>query len=112
MISSNGLLQVVTTCATREEAVRIADVLVADRLAACVQIHAPIASVYRWQEQVEHAEEWLVAIKTTQEQFTAVSDAIRRNHSYSVPQIIALPIVDGSQDYVAWLREQLGGNDE
>ena len=107
MTAGDTLIQIVTTCAFSDEADQIADVLVAERLAACVQIHGPIASVYRWQGQVERSEEWLVTVKTTQEQFAAVSEAIRQRHSYQVPQIIALPIVDGSADYVDWLRQQV-----
>ena len=107
MTAGHTLIQIVTTCASRDEADQIADALVAERLAACVQIHGPIASVYRWQGQVERSEEWLVTVKTTQEQFAAVADAIRQRHSYQVPQIIALPIVDGSADYVNWLRQQV-----
>lgn len=101
------LLQVITTCATREEAERMGEALVAARLAGCVQIHSPITSIYRWQGQIERNEECLMVVKTVPQLFDAVAAAIRRQHSYQTPQIIGLPIVEGSDDYVAWLREQV-----
>jgi len=103
------LIQVVTTCANREEAERIAAALVNARLAACVHVHSPITSVYRWQGKVEQSEEWLVAAKTTRPLFDAIAAAIRQEHSYDVPQIVALSIVESSEDYATWLREQVGG---
>jgi len=103
------LLQVLTTCASRDEAQRLGEALVTARLAGCVQIHTPIESIYRWQGQIERSEEWLLVVKTVPEQFEAVAAAIRRQHSYQVPQIIGLPIVEGSDDYVAWLRAQVTG---
>ena len=101
------LLQVVTTCATQDEAQRIGEALVAARLAGCVQIHSPITSIYRWQGQVERSEEWLLVVKTLPQRFDAVAAAIRQQHSYQTPQIIGIPVVEGTEDYVAWLREQV-----
>jgi periplasmic divalent cation tolerance protein len=101
------LLQVVTTCATREEAERVGEALVAARLAACVQIHSPITSIYRWQGQIERSEECLLVAKTLPQKFNDVAAAIRQQHSYQTPQIIGLPVVEGTEDYVAWLREQV-----
>lgn len=101
------LLQVTTTCGTRDEAQRIGEALVAARLAGCVQIHGPLTSIYRWQGQIERSEEWLLAIKTVPPRFDAVAAAIRRQHSYDTPQIIGLPIAEGTEDYVTWLREQV-----
>ena len=99
-------VQVTTTAGSREEADRIATTLVDRRLAACVQIVGPIRSVYRWQGQIEHSEEWLCQIKTTREQYTVVEAAIRDVHSYDCPEIIATPIVAGSAAYLRWLAEQ------
>jgi periplasmic divalent cation tolerance protein len=100
-------LQITTTVGSREEADRIATSLVDRRLAGCVQILGPIRSVYRWQGQIEHAEEWLCQIKTTNEQYEATEAAIRELHSYDCPEIIATPIVAGSEAYLQWLAEQL-----
>jgi len=100
--------QITTTAGSREEADRIATTLVDRRLAGCVQIVGPIRSVYRWQGEIEHSEEWLCQIKTTREQYAAVEAAIRELHSYDCPEIIATPIVAGSAAYLQWLAEQLG----
>jgi periplasmic divalent cation tolerance protein len=101
-------LQVTTTAGSREEADRIATTLVDRRLAACVQIVGPIRSVYRWEGQIEHSEEWLCQIKTTREQYAAVEAAIREVHSYDCPEIIATPIVAGSEAYLQWLTDNVG----
>ena len=100
-------LQITTTTADRDEAERIAAALVERRLAACVQIVGPIRSIYRWQGEVERADEWLCLIKATREAFPAVETAIHELHSYECPEVIATPIVDGSTDYLRWLGDQI-----
>lgn len=99
-------LQINAAAPTREEAERIAAVLVERRLAACVQIVGPVQSIYRWEGAVEQAEEWLCLIKTVADQYPAVEDAVRKLHSYECPEIIATPIVAGSENYLAWLGDQ------
>lgn len=101
------LIQIITTAADRDEAERIAGALVERRLAACVQVVGPIRSVYRWQGQVERAEEWLCLIKSTGDAYAAVEAAIRELHSYDCPEVIATPIVHGSADYLRWLGDQV-----
>jgi len=100
-------IQVVTTSSAREEAERIARTLVERRLAACVQIIGPIGSVYRWQDQVEQAEEWLCLIKSTQPAYAAIESAICELHSYECPEVIVVPIAGGSEDYLQWLAGQV-----
>jgi periplasmic divalent cation tolerance protein len=102
----SGCIQVVTLAGTRAEAERIATHLVEDRLAACVQVVGPVTSTYHWQERLEQAEEWMCVIKTASARYAAVEQAIRVLHSYQVPEIVATPIVVGSADYLAWIREQ------
>jgi periplasmic divalent cation tolerance protein len=104
----NDFVQVVTTTDREEDARRIAGVLVEKRLAACVQIVGPISSVYRWQGKVESAREWQCQIKTRQALLDDLSESIREVHPYEVPEIIAVPIVAGSRDYLTWLEEQTG----
>lgn len=99
-------LQVTTSVRSRKEAERLADALVERGLAACIQIVGPVRSVYRWQGAVEHAEEWVCFIKTTQGQYAALEASIRELHSYECPEIIATQIVAGSEAYLAWLGEQ------
>ncbi|MBL9165799.1 MAG: divalent-cation tolerance protein CutA [Planctomycetaceae bacterium] len=100
-------LQITTAAGSREEADRIATTLVDRCLAGCVQIIGPIRSVYRWQGQIGHSEEWLCQIKTTREQYDALEAVIREIHSYDCPEIIATPIVAGSEAYLQWLAEQI-----
>lgn len=100
-------LVVLCTCENHEQAVKIAEALVEVRLAACVNVLPPLESIYRWQGQIERAEEVLLLIKTTQARFPELRERIQQLHSYEVPEIIAFPIVAGSEKYLAWLGEQL-----
>lgn len=102
-----GYLQVITTVDSRDGAARIAEALVRQRLAGCVQIVGPISSTYWWNDQVETAEEWLCLIKTGEERYAAVEEAIHAVHPYEVPEVLAMPVAAGSADYLAWLSEQL-----
>jgi|SRR3984957_15701201 periplasmic divalent cation tolerance protein len=96
---------ILSTAASADEARKIARELVERRLAACVNIIPQIESIYRWQDKVESAQEWLLLIKTNAEQFPAVRDAICELHSYDVPECIALNIEDGSPEYLQWLDD-------
>lgn len=100
-------VQIATTVARKEEAERIARELVDRRLAACVQVIGPIGSTYRWQGQVESAEEWLCLAKSKQSLFAAVEQAIREVHPYEVPEILATPVVAGHAAYLEWLQREL-----
>lgn len=105
--SAPRALQVQTAVGSRQDADRIADDLVARRLAACVQVLAPMTSTYRWRGEVERAEEWLLLAKTTPAAYPAVEAAIRALHPYDEPEIVALPIVAGSVGYVAWIEAEV-----
>lgn len=94
---------VLMTAGSREEAVRLADILVVARLAACVQILPEIESVYHWKGNVERAAETLLLAKTTLANFAALEAMARSLHSYETPEIIALPIVAASVPYLEWL---------
>jgi periplasmic divalent cation tolerance protein len=102
------IIQIVTTAPDKESAQRIAQALVEGRLAACVQVVGPVESVYRWQGLLESALEWQISIKTTATRFAEVAGAIRKLHSYVVPEILALPVVGGDADYIRWLIESVG----
>jgi periplasmic divalent cation tolerance protein len=99
-------LHIITTAPTKELAARIAQALVEGGLAACVQIAGPVESIYRWQGKVETAAEWQCWIKTSVERFPEVEQTIRRLHEYTVPEIIAMPIVAGGEDYLKWLADE------
>jgi len=94
---------VLTTAGSQEEARKIANALVERRLAACVNIVPRIESVYRWKEQIETAEEWLLLIKTHAAAFERVRDAIKELHSYELPECVVLEIAEGDKAYLKWL---------
>lgn len=100
-------IQITTTTETKEQAQKIAQYLVETKLAACVQITSPITSIYRWKGKVETANEWLCLIKTREELFEQVEAAIKKMHSYETPEIIAVPIVKGSKEYLTWIDDEL-----
>jgi periplasmic divalent cation tolerance protein len=102
-------IQVVTTTATQDDAREIAAALVEQRLAGCVQIVGPIESFYRWGGKTETATEWQCLIKTRTELLSNVEQAITAMHKYEAPEIIALPIIDGSELYFSWLRAETAG---
>ena len=98
---------VYVTTGSPAEGEKIARTLVEEQLAACVNRTGPVQSVYRWQGNVEQSQEELLIIKTRRELFPALERRIRELHSYAVPEIIALPILEGDPDYLRWLREQV-----
>lgn len=107
-------LQVTTTFNSEDEAGRVARALVERRLAACTQVLGPISSTYWWQGEVEEAQEWLLFAKTTDERYPALEGAIRELHSYTVPEILAVPVVAGNFAYLEWVLASvsLPGGDE
>jgi periplasmic divalent cation tolerance protein len=104
----SSFVVVLLTCGSRREAARIADAVVARRLAACVNIvSAPVDSIYRWKGKVEKAREFLLLIKTSRRRLAALRREVEKLHSYDVPEFIALPIAAGSPKYLAWLADCL-----
>ena len=99
-------IQVVTTTARRDEADRIAETLIDERLAACVQIVGPIASTYRWQGRIETGEEWQCWAKSRRDLYPRIEETIRRVHPYEVPEILAIAVVAGSPTYLAWIEAE------
>ena len=90
-----------------EAARRIASHLVQERLAACVNVGAPVRSIYRWEGNVESADEVPLFIKTTAARLPAVQEAIARLHPYEVPEIIAVPLTEGLPAYLDWVRQEV-----
>jgi periplasmic divalent cation tolerance protein len=101
------VLQIVTTTATKDEAQRIAAALVERRLAACVQVLGTITSTFRWEGRIETSEEWQCIVKTRRGLYDLVEKAILELHSYDVPEILATPVVAGSQAYLDWLSGEV-----
>lgn len=100
-------VQVLTTAGSEEDAQRIGEHLVEARLAACVQVVGPIASIYRWQGKVEREREWQCLVKTEAARYDEVEAAIRAVHPYDEPEIVATPIVAGSRGYLDWVSASL-----
>ena len=99
---------VLSTCATPDEAAKLARVLVEARVAACVTIVPGVRSVYRWQGAVETSEECLLMIKSSRPLFDQLRAALEKAHTYEVPEVLAIPVVDGAPNYITWLEGQLG----
>jgi periplasmic divalent cation tolerance protein len=98
---------VYVTVGSSDEGNRLAHVLVEERLAACVNRIRPVRSVYRWQGKIEQCDEELLIIKTKRELFDRLKKRVEGLHSYSVPEIIALPILEGSEGYLKWMEEEI-----
>lgn len=98
---------VFTTAGSEKNAKNIAEALVQRRLAACVNILPKLTSIYRWEEKIESAEEWLLIIKTVRKNFTAVRDAIKELHTYELPECVSVPIEDGSEGYLKWIEDSV-----
>jgi periplasmic divalent cation tolerance protein len=98
---------VLSTCADAAEAEKIARRLVEARLAACVNVIGGARSFYRWQGKIEDSTEFLLIIKSSRARFDALRAELERLHSYDVPEIVALPLVDGALNYLNWLDGEL-----
>ena len=99
---------VLCACDSGEQATQIARALVEQRLAACVNIVPGARSIYRWKGQVTDSSEWLLIIKSRRDLMDALRAAIGKIHSYEVPELLAVAVVDGSESYLAWLDRELG----
>lgn len=98
---------VLVTVGSAEEGERLAAALVEERLAACVNRLGPVRSTYRWQGKIERGEESLLVVKSRRDLFERLEQRVRELHSYTTPEIVALPILAGSAGYLRWLGEEL-----
>ncbi|MGH3833101.1 MAG: divalent-cation tolerance protein CutA [Pseudonocardiaceae bacterium] len=97
---------VITTTDSLDGAEVLARGIVDACLAACVQIVGPIRSIYRWEGEVQSAQEWQCWIKTSADRLDALTEHIKKNHTYDMPEVVALPIVGGSADYLSWVTAE------
>lgn len=98
---------VLSTCGSSEEGLRIARSLVESRLAACVNIVPAATSVYRWEGRLEQSSEVILIIKSSRELFGRLQQTLLQSHSYEVPEVLALPVLDGSGRYLNWIEGEL-----
>lgn len=102
-MNDTGCIVVLVTASSREEAEKLAAALVDECLAACINIVGPIQSIYVWQGQRQSDEEFLLVIKTRAALFSELATRVQALHSYQTPEVIALPITQGSSAYLGWL---------
>jgi periplasmic divalent cation tolerance protein len=98
---------VLSTCSNQEEGEKLARLLVEERLAACVNVFPRLRSFYRWKGAVEAADECLLVIKSSRGLFAELSLALATAHSYELPEALAIPVLDGTANYLSWLGENL-----
>ena len=99
---------VLSTASSAAEAETIARRLVDERLAACVNVVTGVRSFYRWKGKIEDSGEWLLVIKSSRGRFEELRAALEKLHSYDVPEVIALPVVEGTKNYLHWMEGELG----
>jgi periplasmic divalent cation tolerance protein len=107
MDNKSTYIQISTTLAKKVDAERLAKTLSKKNLSACTQIIGPITSVYRWKGKLEKTKEWLCVIKTKRAFFKLTELAIKDVHPYELPEIAAVPIIEGSREYLEWIRKEL-----
>ncbi len=99
-------IQIITTVEKKEDAEKIANILLKKRIAACVQIIDNIESYYWWKDKIEKGQEILLFIKTKAEMFEKVEKVVKENHSYEIPEIISFKIYKGSKEYLKWIENE------
>jgi len=100
-------MMIVTTTARMQDASRIAERLVEQHLAGCVQIAGPMLSTYRWENEIQRSEEYMVIIKSRADLYEQVETAIKEIHPYEVPEIVGINVEAGSNEYLGWLAGEL-----
>jgi len=98
---------VFSTCSTQEEAAKIARKLIEDRLAACVNVTPGVRSFYRWKGTIEESDECLLVIKSSRDLFDRLRLELEKAHTYEVPEVVAVPVVDGAPNYLHWIDGEL-----
>lgn len=104
--SAGQVLIIFVTATNRKEAVRIGEEMVSMRLAACANIIPGIQSIYRWKGKVAKAREVLLILKSTKPRYHALEKAIKAMHTYEIPEVIALPVTEGLERYIRWVRSE------
>ena len=103
---------VLATCANEKEAEKLARALLEDRVAACVSVIPRMRSFYHWKGEIDSSQEFLLLVKTSRDLFPALRTQIEKLHPYELPEVVALPVVAGSDNYLTWLQANLRGASE
>ena len=103
----NDYIVIFVTAKNKEEAEKISRLLVEERLIACANIVSPVSSFFHWVGNIEKAEECLIVMKSRRDLFAEIAEHVKRLHSYEVPEVLALPIVEGSKAYLDWMSNVL-----
>jgi periplasmic divalent cation tolerance protein len=103
---SQDAIVVFVTAANRTEAEQIGQALVEKKLIACCNIVEPVFSIFHWQSKICRENEVLLILKSVLDRFDLITEAVKKMHSYETPEIIALPIIVGSEDYLSWVRKE------
>lgn len=104
--SAEQVLVILVTVVNQQDAIRIGEAMVNARLAACANIVSRVQSIYRWKGKVVKAKEALLILKSTKSRYRALEKAIKAIHTYEIPEIIALPVKDGHDRYIGWVRSE------
>jgi periplasmic divalent cation tolerance protein len=107
MLMATDFIVVLVTAKDKAEAEKISQALIEEKLIACANIINPVASCFVWQGKIDRVQECLIVMKSRADLFAELSRRVKTLHSYEVPEILALPIVEGSADYLAWMRSVL-----
>ena len=107
MGTERGHLVVTTAIGSHEEAEKIASAIMEKKLAACVQVIGPIMSMFNWDGELKKEKEWVIQAKTTTKWYSELEETIKGEHPYQLPEIVALPIKEGSIDYLEWVRSEV-----
>ncbi|MDP3790795.1 MAG: divalent-cation tolerance protein CutA [Candidatus Omnitrophota bacterium] len=100
---NNSFISITVSCASRQEARKIVNRLLAKKLVACANIVSGIESKFWWKAKIDSAKEVLIVMKTRRSNFKKIETEVKKMHSYEVPEIIAIPIIAGSKDYLDWI---------
>jgi periplasmic divalent cation tolerance protein len=110
-MSEASIVVVLVTASGDEEARRIGRALVDERLAACVNVIGPIASIFRWKDRVQEESEHLLVVKARRADVERLAARVRALHSYEVPEVLALDVVGGAAPYLDWVRDSTARDD-
>lgn len=105
-MDSNDIILILVTAANTEEAEQITNTLVEKKLIACGNIVSPVFSIFHWEGNVSKEDEVLIMLKTQRTNFDRIQREVKSLHSYDTPEIIAIPVIDGSEEYLNWVRDE------